>query len=827
MRSVPSLSPDVLEYTANLQKDGRLLLRHLIRRWDCALPDVVPVGTAIDGTPSDVLFVDPETIVADASKISELVNSVDLLSRRAAPANVRSIRLTSAYLNMNVEGGEPPDVVKSEARRIYWWMVCLGVIAAIMFLATVGLLAHADHGRRLLLQVESLQRQQKDIYRELSQAPDAEFTLMPKAQPSPRTNGRVAGPVVPAATPGKSAPFCRPAREAAPASAGAAGSQWLEPATAKTIDLCRQQDDLNGRLALTRVELADWNCLTHGILPPFVSAPPRGVDASPSPNATAAPAVPIATGALATPNTTGAAAVPDPADACGQPRGGLSKADLRAWLSHDARVSASYAVMSGFVLPMLLGFLGGCAYAFRRLDAKLAAWTLEPQDGKHAVVRVCLAAMLGGLVGVIWSSDENVTLGGFTLSLAATAFFIGFSVEAVFRLIQTLIDTVASSLRTPAPPSVALSPPMSESQMRRIAKEASSVLEFPQGAGADTDMPGPPSAAVPATQAGLSELKDRLTEQKQALTAMVQLGKGSPVAVDAPALIGSIDTTLASIQPLLSGKPDAVAIATVVGQASETLAKAQNAGLPGLLADGIATVKGATDLLGPVIAGIPAGPVGIVAGIVLGGLQLAQNEQKFQALKAALLRQPFDPSLRPRVPDAVTALAALEASPLMNARVTNAKQPSTALALMQRLVERDAAGDLPSAGSLAFALIQPGDPLGLATQFASAAELAAAIEEYRSGLVFVEASKRLDGNVSIPETASTPASSFGFQALVNSVLGLHADPRASAAIERTVAITEALAKLPAGPQAAIDLVRRSLGAAASIARQDRQVGQLT
>jgi hypothetical protein len=117
------------------------------------------------------------------------------------------------------------------------------------------------------------------------------------------------------------------------------------------------------------------------------------------------------------------------------------------------------AVVGGFVLPMMLGCLGGCAYALRRLDGKLTNWTLEPQDGKHALVRVGLAALLGGLVGVIWTTDQNVSLGGFTLSLAAVAFFIGFSVEGVFKLIETLIGSVTSSLQAPqTSPSAALQP---------------------------------------------------------------------------------------------------------------------------------------------------------------------------------------------------------------------------------------------------------------------------------------------------------------------------------------------------------------------------------
>jgi hypothetical protein len=126
--------------------------------------------------------------------------------------------------------------------------------------------------------------------------------------------------------------------------------------------------------------------------------------------------------------------------------------------------------MTGFVLPLMLGFLGGYAYALRQHDLKLAAWTLEPQDGVHTWARVLLAALLGGLVGVIWTSDAPVSLGGFTLSLAAVAFFVGFSVEAVFRLIQTLIEGVVSTIRSPEP-ATARSSSITATQVRRIARD--------------------------------------------------------------------------------------------------------------------------------------------------------------------------------------------------------------------------------------------------------------------------------------------------------------------------------------------------------------------
>ena len=126
---------------------------------------------------------------------------------------------------------------------------------------------------------------------------------------------------------------------------------------------------------------------------------------------------------------------------------------MDAWRSHETRVTIASSVVSGFLLPLLLGCLGGCAYAMRRIDQKLSNWTLEPQDGRHSIVRVALAAVLGGLVGVVWTGGDTVAVGGFSLSLAAASFFVGFSVEPVFRVIETVV--IEGLLKKAGPPRAA------------------------------------------------------------------------------------------------------------------------------------------------------------------------------------------------------------------------------------------------------------------------------------------------------------------------------------------------------------------------------------
>jgi hypothetical protein len=61
-----------------------------------------------------------------------------------------------------------------------------------------------------------------------------------------------------------------------------------------------------------------------------------------------------------------------------------------------------------------------------------------------------LGATLGGLLGVIWTNDQPVRLEGVSLPLGALAFFVGFSVEIVFRLVDTLVRTVADKISKPS-----------------------------------------------------------------------------------------------------------------------------------------------------------------------------------------------------------------------------------------------------------------------------------------------------------------------------------------------------------------------------------------
>ena len=76
--------------------------------------------------------------------------------------------------------------------------------------------------------------------------------------------------------------------------------------------------------------------------------------------------------------------------------------------------------------------------------------TLVTRETIHGTLRMLLGATLGGLLGVLWTDDQPVRLENVSLSLGALAFFVGFSVEVVFRLVDTLVRAAADRLSKPS-----------------------------------------------------------------------------------------------------------------------------------------------------------------------------------------------------------------------------------------------------------------------------------------------------------------------------------------------------------------------------------------
>lgn len=122
------------------------------------------------------------------------------------------------------------------------------------------------------------------------------------------------------------------------------------------------------------------------------------------------------------------------------------------WRRTEIRTIGTMSVISGFILPLLLGCLGGSVYALRDLHQRLGEWTLDVRDHRRALLRIGLATILGGLMGAVFGSDQSIHVGNISLSLAAAAFFIGYSVEVVFTMIERMVDGALQTVRAAPPP---------------------------------------------------------------------------------------------------------------------------------------------------------------------------------------------------------------------------------------------------------------------------------------------------------------------------------------------------------------------------------------
>jgi hypothetical protein len=407
---LPTPGEVAAEFTRGLQRDGRLLLRFAARRPDRPIGPAVPTTATAAGDQIaawSVLTADPTEVARDQTKLATLVACVDDLSRRAAPASVATIRLSSAYLRIPLEDNEPPPAVATRAatlRRIMDWITLIAVVATGV---GVLLLAHVDDGRRAVQQLQEVRRELTTTYGELAKLPAGAWTTV---EPPPIDGAPRPAALFPAFCPGEDdhrIPL--PGRH--PSSAETSGAQ--------AAALCSQWSQAALREELTFQRLAAWNHRTHWlVLGSLVDTACRWIYGA--------------------------------ADCSALPAATDDAKMARHWERTEIRTAGAISVLTGFLLPLLLGCVGGCAYALRRLDQKLSDWTLEFHDGSHAMLRILLATMLGGLLGVLWTGNEQVQMGGFTLSLAAAAFFVGFSLEVVFTVIEAMVDGVAGKLRAQA-----------------------------------------------------------------------------------------------------------------------------------------------------------------------------------------------------------------------------------------------------------------------------------------------------------------------------------------------------------------------------------------
>lgn len=476
-------------------------------------------------------------------------------------------------------------------------------------------------------------------------------------------------------------------------------------------------------------------------------------------------------------------------------------------IAQDAATGAAPAIpvaALGVVLVLMV-FLAGSWVMLRRLAREMQA--LAPQPGGAQLPGRLMDLPLGVPEGSIRAllSIFIIVLGFLLLALQGP---LGLgSGEALTGFIGAVISFYFAA--------------RSGDQARQVAESAADAARRAAGA-ADRAMDattaataslanGAQSSAIAAGatpdqqgwQATLRESQGQLQSLRGLIAVVGTLGVGTGALAGADRALARIDGLLDRITPVLGGQADVASIGRLAEEAGAALRDLGDLGPVGnAVADAMATVGRVAaesapidgmlrGLMGSAGIGALAGPAGLVAAVVVGGIGLVRDRERFERWKAAMLDTPLDLGLLPPVVDANLAAAALLRCPPLAALASQgAVEPALALSAWEAVAGTppEAAPDL-AARILAGGVAGPG-AAALRQAFAGhPAALADAIEDFRAAMTGAAALAGLN----LPQVAVAGAS-IPTVALANAVRIARQDSRVGAEIERLVYMVESLGR---------------------------------
>jgi hypothetical protein len=99
-------------------------------------------------------------------------------------------------------------------------------------------------------------------------------------------------------------------------------------------------------------------------------------------------------------------------------------------------------ILNQYILPLLYGFLGGIAFVLRSLANETKSMTYTPTSRIKFGLRIHLGALAGLVIGFLWGDLQGKSYGVVeSLSPLAVAFLAGYSVDFLFRMIDSVIST--------------------------------------------------------------------------------------------------------------------------------------------------------------------------------------------------------------------------------------------------------------------------------------------------------------------------------------------------------------------------------------------------
>ena len=398
VRALPLAVADI----AAFQADGQLLTRFIMahsKRTIAGLPAVgpdapEPARWEVAQGFAELLYANPAEVAADSSKVDRLIALLDHLAVRAAPATPDTIRLTGTFILPSSRAArkilgrsetDREDALRATASQ----MSDCAVIAQSLrrFVRIIGALGIASLAFALILLVHAASG--RGLLESLA-------ALRTEYAAADREVG--AANAVLAATsrerPGAALPTgCSPLPDE------------LRAAVQARLAACGKLEDVSKRFDLLYTALGRWNATSKV----FAMATPNGV-----------------------------------AEQFARPRLRVSGQD---WETTEIRTVSTLKSLTSFVLPMALGLVGACTAFARRINRRIEEWTLESRDRWQGILRVAMGLVAGSLVGALFTKADTVDLQGFTLTLPAIAFFVGYGVTVVFDMLDAIIEPVSEKIR--------------------------------------------------------------------------------------------------------------------------------------------------------------------------------------------------------------------------------------------------------------------------------------------------------------------------------------------------------------------------------------------
>lgn len=126
------------------------------------------------------------------------------------------------------------------------------------------------------------------------------------------------------------------------------------------------------------------------------------------------------------------------------------------------RAGIVLSVLNNYLLPTLYGLLGASAYIVRIIYERISNKSLLPHQSLAFNLRRMLGMILGFASGLFWEIGNPGLSDGKTLSLAAFAFLMGYGIEAMFPILDALVNKIRDNFKDggkgpPAPSEVGLS----------------------------------------------------------------------------------------------------------------------------------------------------------------------------------------------------------------------------------------------------------------------------------------------------------------------------------------------------------------------------------